>query len=108
MFILLGPNAIGISSVIYALESQISYLMGAIKTIDRKRARRIEVRPSALQRYVKEMDRRSSGSVWTDGGCKAYYTDEGGRNYAIFPGFAAEFRRRTRRFDPSAYTLAAR
>ena len=50
---------------------------------------------------------RSNGSVWTDGGCNAYYTDDDGRNYAIYPGFAAEFRRRTRRFDPEAYELAA-
>ncbi len=108
MFILLGPNAIGINSVIFTLESQINYVMGAIRTIDRRRARRIEVRPSALRRYVTEMDRRSRGSVWTDGGCMAYYTDEDGRNYAIYPGFAAEFRRRTRRFDPAAYAVATR
>lgn len=108
MFILLGPNAIGINSVIFTLESQINYVMGAIRTIDRKRAGRIEVRASALGRYVTEMDRRSRGSVWTDGGCKAYYTDDEGRNYAIYPGFAAEFRRRTRRFDAGAYTLATR
>ena len=108
MFILLGPNAIGINSVIFTLESQINYVMAAIKTIDRKRVSRLEIRPSALRRYVSEMDRRSSGSVWTDGGCKAYYTDESGRNYGIFPGLAAEFRRRTRRFDAGAYTVASR
>ena len=54
-----------------------------------------------------EIDRRSDRHVWTDGGCTAYYTDDDGRNYAIYPGFAAEFRRRTQRFDPDAYKLAA-
>ena len=107
MFILLGPNAIGINSVIFTLESQIQYVMSALETMKRRGLSRVEVRPDALASYVEEMDRRSAGSVWTDGGCTAYYTDPNGRNYAIYPGFAAEFRRRTRRFDPRPYELAA-
>jgi len=73
----------------------------------RRNASRIEVRPEALERYVDQCDRRSDGSVWTDGGCTAYYVDENGRNFAIYPGFASEYRRRTRRFDVEAYDLAA-
>jgi cation diffusion facilitator CzcD-associated flavoprotein CzcO len=106
MFILLGPNAIGINSVIFTLESQIQYVISALETMRRRGMKRVEVRADAMQRYVEEMDRRSAGSVWTDGGCNAYYTDSSGRNYAIYPGFAAEFRRRTRRFDDKAYVVA--
>ena len=105
MFILLGPNAIGINSVIFTLESQIQYVMSALEMMGRRELRRVEVRVEALERYVKEMDRRSRGSVWTDGGCTAYYLDSPGRNFALYPGFAAEFRRRTRRFDPNAYEV---
>ena len=106
MFILLGPNAIGINSVIFTLESQIQYVISALETMGRRGMKRVEVRADAMQRYVEEMDRRSAGSVWTDGGCNAYYTDSSGRNYAIYPGFAAEFRRRTRTFDDKAYVVA--
>lgn len=106
LFILLGPNAIGINSALFAIESQIQYALSAIQAMDHRGVRRVEVRPDALEAYVSEMDARSRGSVWTDGGCKAYYTDADGRNFAIYPGFAAEFRRRTRRFDDSAYLLA--
>ncbi len=107
MFILLGPNSIGINSVIYSLESQIGYVMSALATMDDGRYRRLEVRPGALDDYVSEVDARSEGSVWTDGGCKAYYVDDTGRNFALYPGFAAGFRRRTRRFDADRYELAA-
>lgn len=107
MFILLGPNAIGINSVIYTLESQIGYVMSALRRMQREGLRRVEVREQALASYVSEVDRRSRGSVWTDGGCKAYYVDDEGRNFAIYPGFAAEFRRRTRHFDPGVYELRA-
>jgi cation diffusion facilitator CzcD-associated flavoprotein CzcO len=107
MFILLGPNAIGINSVIFTLESQSNYVIQALATMDASGAKRIEVKPAALEQFIGEVDRRSEGSVWTDGGCKAYYTDANGRNFAIYPGFAAGFRRRTRRFDPAAYDLAS-
>jgi len=104
-FILLGPNSIGINSVIYSLESQIAYVIDALRRMDREGVRRVELRPEALASFIGECDRRSAGSVWTDGGCKAYYTDDAGRNFALYPGFVSEYRRRTRRFDPRHYVL---
>ncbi len=105
MFILLGPNSIGINSVIFSLESQINYVMSALKTMDRRGVRRVEVRPEALAGFVSEVDRRSAGTVWTAGGCKAYYVDDTGRNFGLYPGFATGFRRRTRRFDTAPYVM---
>lgn len=105
MFILLGPNSIGITSVIFSLESQMAYVMSALETMDRRGLTRVEVRPEALLGFVEEVDRRSVGSVWTAGGCKAYYVDDTGRNFALYPGFAAGFRRRTRRFDAGPYAV---
>lgn len=107
MFILLGPNSIGINSVIFSLEAQIAYVMSALAQMDAGGVDRVEVTPEALQAYVDEVDRRSAGSVWTDGGCQAYYLDDTGRNFAIYPGFAAGYRRRTRRFDPGPYRIRA-
>jgi cation diffusion facilitator CzcD-associated flavoprotein CzcO len=107
LFILLGPNAIGINSVIFTLESQIAYVIDALAQMSVDGWGRLEVRPEPYERFIAEVDQRSEGSVWTDGGCKAYYTDAEGRNFAIYPGFAAGFRRRTRRFDPEAYALSA-
>jgi len=106
MFILLGPNSIAINSVIFSLEAQIAYVISALETMERQAVRRIEVRPEALEGFVSEVDRRSEDTVWTAGGCNAYYLDDNGRNFAIYPGFASGFRRRTRRFDPAAYELA--
>jgi cation diffusion facilitator CzcD-associated flavoprotein CzcO len=105
LFILLGPNSIGINSVIFSLEAQIAYVVSALNVMEKQRAARIEVSPAALEGYIADCDRRSAGSVWTDGGCTAYYLDEHGRNFAIYPGFASEYRRRTRRFDPAPYEL---
>lgn len=107
MFILLGPNSIGINSVIFSLESQFAYVMSALARMERDGVTRLEVRADALDGYVEEVDRRSAGSVWTEGGCQAYYLDDSGRNFALYPGFAAHFRRRTRRFDPEPYRIGS-
>ena len=107
MFILLPPNSIGINSVIFSLESQIAYVMDALRTMERHGITRIELQPEAFADHIAECDRRSTGSVWTDGGCKAYYTDDEGRNYAIHPGFESGDRWRTRRFDLARYMVAA-
>ena len=106
-FILLGPNSIGINSVIFSLEAQIAYVMDALRVMESEGAARLELRPEALDAFVAECDARSDGSVWTAGGCKAYYVDDNGRNFGIYPGFASEYRWRTRRFDPAPYLLTA-
>ena len=107
LFTLLGPNSIGLNSVIFSLESQIQYVMDALRLMERRALVSVEVRPDALDRYVDDVDRRSEGTVWTAGGCQSYYLDDSGRQFALYPGFASSFRRRTRRFDADAYVLEA-
>jgi cation diffusion facilitator CzcD-associated flavoprotein CzcO len=105
-FILLGPNAIGINSLIFSLESQIAKVMDALRTMERRAITRIEPQPEVLADHVAEFDRRGTGSIWADVGGKACYTDHEGRNGAIYPGFASWYRWRTRRFDVAAYAVA--
>ena len=42
--------------------------MDALRTIERRGITRIELAPEALADDIAECDRRSTGSVWTDGG----------------------------------------
>ncbi len=104
-FVLLGPNTVAVNSAVFSIEAQIEYVTDALKTMERKRLRRLELRDGILEDFVDEMDESSEGTVWTAGGCNAYYTDDEGRNFAIYPGFAAGFKHRTRRFDADRYEL---
>ena len=105
LFVLLGPNSIGINSAIFSLEAQMRYATQAIRELERRGARRIEVRPEVVSAYRREIDARNAGTVWTEGGCASYYLDDSGRQFALYPGFAAQYRRRTRRFDAGAYVI---
>jgi hypothetical protein len=44
-------------------------------------------------------------TVWNSGGCRSYYLDASGRNFAGWPWSLTELRRRLARFDPSDYEL---
>ena len=107
-FILLGPNTgLGHTSVVLMAESQVSYVLDALRTMRERRAAAVEVRAEAQAAYNAGVQSRMSGTVWNSGGCKSWYIDATGKNSTIWPGTTWSFRRRTRRFDPEHYVLHA-
>jgi cation diffusion facilitator CzcD-associated flavoprotein CzcO len=105
LFLQIGPNTgLGHNSMIYMIESQLSYILGALRLMERRGLGAVEVRPSVLAGYNRELQRRLAGSVWNSG-CQSWYLHASGRNSSIWPGQTWEYRRRTRRFDPAAYVL---
>ncbi|RFF29260.1 flavin-containing monooxygenase [Wenzhouxiangella sediminis] len=105
LFILLGPNtALGHSSVLLMIESQIRYLLSALDRLQAAGGEPLEVKQEAEQAWNDWIERRLSRSVWNAGGCSSWYLHPAsGRNTTIWPGFTFDFRRRLRRFDPEAY-----
>lgn len=78
----------------------------AIKLMDRRRLRSVEVRPVVQQAYNAALHVRLQKAIWTVGGCKiGSVRPVGDRDVTLWPGFTWQFRRKTRRFDPLAYTL---
>ena len=107
-FMLLGPNTgLGHTSVLYMVESQLAYVVGALKHLSRSGAATLDVRSSALAEWVREMDGSLASTVWNAGGCRSWYLDRTGRNATIWPGPTFRFRRRLRTFDPAPYELGA-
>lgn len=105
LFTLLGPNTgLAHSSVIYMLESQVRYVIDALALLDRAGARTLEPRPEAQAAFVRGVDRRLAGSVWTR--CHSWYRGRDGRVSAIWPDFTFRYRARTRRADPRDLLLS--
>jgi cation diffusion facilitator CzcD-associated flavoprotein CzcO len=106
LFILLGPNTgLGHSSMIYMIESQLAYVIGALRELRARGARTVEVRPETVERFNAEVQRRMRGTVWNSG-CRSWYIDSEGRNPTLWPDWTWRFRRRTARFDPAEYVVA--
>jgi cation diffusion facilitator CzcD-associated flavoprotein CzcO len=101
-FLLYGPNTnLGHNSVVYMIESQIRYVMGAIDAL-RKGARSLDVLPAVQSRYNESLQRRLARTVW-ESGCSSWYKTAAGKNTNNWPGFTFEYRRRTRTFDLEDY-----
>jgi cation diffusion facilitator CzcD-associated flavoprotein CzcO len=107
LFFLLGPNTgLGHNSMVFMIESQIEYVLDALGRMRRDGVHAVEVRPDAQAAYNAQLQRDLEGTVWTASHCKSWYLDDTGRNRTLWPHFSYEFRRRLRRFDPSAYAAA--
>jgi cation diffusion facilitator CzcD-associated flavoprotein CzcO len=103
LFLLLGPNTgLGHSSMVYMIETQIDHVLRAIKTLQKRGASTIEVRPHVYRQFNQEVDARMRGTVW-DTGCPSFYLDATGRNGVLWPDWTWRFRRLATGFDEAAY-----
>ncbi|WP_172330030.1 NAD(P)/FAD-dependent oxidoreductase [Mangrovicoccus sp. HB161399] len=108
LFIINGPNTgLGHNSVVYIIEAQVDYIMGALDHIEASGAEVIEVTREAEDAYMETLDAMAAGTVWLAGGCKSWYVDDrSGRLTLVWPDFAHSFRDENGVFHPEKYTLA--
>jgi cation diffusion facilitator CzcD-associated flavoprotein CzcO len=107
-FLLIGPNTgLGHSSMVFMIESQIAYILDALKTMDAEGLREVEVRRDVQRAFVDGVRSSMRNTVWTRGGCTSWYLDSEGRNTTLWPSFTFRFRQLTRRFNPAEYRTLA-
>lgn len=107
LFFIIGPNTgLGHNSMVYMIESQISYILSALRLMQSQQVQAVEVQPATQTTYNAQVQKQLQGTVWSSG-CKSWYLDKLGRNTTLWPSFTFRFRRLTRRFDPAVYTLTA-
>ncbi len=105
LFLLVGPNTgLGHNSIVYMIESQIAYVLDALRTMRELGLAAVDVRPEALIASNAQVQRWMAGTVWTSGGCASWYLDRSGRNTTLWPTYTFTFRRQLRRFDRAAFT----
>lgn len=104
-FTITGPNTgLGHNSMIYMIESSVTYVLGAIKAIRAGQLHSVEVKPEVQRAFNVDLARRMKGTVWSSG-CKSWYLDKDGKNFTLWPGFTFVYRRMTRRFDIENYLV---
>jgi cation diffusion facilitator CzcD-associated flavoprotein CzcO len=104
-FMLYGPNTnLGGNSIIYMLEGQIGYALGAIQALDAEQLGWLDVRPDVQDAFNSWVQTASQASVW-ESGCHSWYTTATGRNTNNWPDHTFLYRYRVRRFDLGAYRV---
>lgn len=105
LFMLYGPNTnLGHSSIVYMLESQIAYLLDAVRHLASGR-KWLDVKPEVQGAFNVRIQQRSKQTVW-DSGCTSWYKTAEGKNTNNWPGYTFEYRRATRRLRPADYQMA--
>ncbi|WP_137885381.1 NAD(P)/FAD-dependent oxidoreductase [Pseudomonas sp. 2FE] len=105
LFFLMGPNTgLGHNSMVYMIESQIHYVLGALNLLSERKLQSLEVKRAVQDSFNAKLQGQLGNSVWNAGGCKSWYLHPvSGRNCTVWPGFTWRFRLLTRNFDPAAY-----
>jgi cation diffusion facilitator CzcD-associated flavoprotein CzcO len=106
LFFIVGPNTgLGHNSMVYMIESQIAYILDALRLMRDRQLRALEVRADAQAAYNARLQRGLKNAIWSVGGCRSWYLLPNGKNVTLWPGYTWQFRRQTRRFDAAAYHL---
>ena len=104
-FMLYGPNTnLGGNSIIYMLEGQIGYVLGALQALDSDGLDWLDVRPEVQRAFNIWVAEASRSSVWQSG-CHSWYTTATGRNTNNWPDQTFRYRRRVRQFDLASYRV---
>jgi cation diffusion facilitator CzcD-associated flavoprotein CzcO len=106
LFFIVGPNTgLGHNSMVYMIESQIAYILDALKLMRDQQLQALEVRAEVQAAYNAKLQRGLKNAIWSVGGCRSWYLLPNGKNVTLWPGYTWQFRRQTRRFDAAAYAL---
>lgn len=109
LFLIVGPNVgLGHSSMVYMIESQVAYVMDALKVMQQIGKPVAEVKAEKQAEFNARLQEKTAGTVWNTGGCKSWYLHpKSGKNVTLWPGFTWQFRNETKKFDAEAYELSA-
>ncbi|MDH3685823.1 MAG: NAD(P)/FAD-dependent oxidoreductase [Myxococcales bacterium] len=105
-FIMMGPNTgPGHTSVLVFTEAQIHYALQAIREMKDEGWKWADVRQDVQDEYNAQIQGRMKHMSWQSG-CNSWYLNADGSNHALYPGPAAEYAFRARKFVPSEYEIS--
>lgn len=105
-FLLLGPNSgLGHNSVILMIEAQVNYVIQLLRQAqDTGEGAQIAPRAEAAQDFDVRLQADLGERVWA-ANCGAWYVDETGRNFTLYPHAVRHFIREMKAADPAEYEV---
>ncbi|MDH3236869.1 MAG: NAD(P)/FAD-dependent oxidoreductase, partial [Alphaproteobacteria bacterium] len=104
-FMLYGPNTNSSGSIVFMLESQIRYVLSALRAMRRRRAQAMEVREARQRDFNDDIQARIGETVLVHEGCHSYFQTASGKVVTQWPGFMMAYRMRTRRVVSADYSF---
>lgn len=104
-FLVLGPNVLVYDSFFRLAEAQVGYIVDGLKKIQAQQISKLCIKSSVISAHNQQVQKHLQGTVFNSGGCKSYYLDQNGRNFAAWPWSLAELQRRLKRFRIEEYDV---
>ena len=103
-FLVLGPNILVYDSFIGIAEAQIGYIVDGLVKMKAKNIKQLQIKKDVLDKHNDSLQKHLKTTVFNAGGCKSYYLDQNGRNFAAWPWSLKELRNRLKALDLDHYS----
>lgn len=90
--------------MVFMIESQVRYVLDALRQMREERVQAVDVRPSIQDGFNRGIQQKLDHTIWSAGGCASWYMDpRSGKNTTLWPGFTWQFWRATQTFRMADY-----
>lgn len=104
-FLVLGPNVLVYDSFIGLAEAQLGYIVDGLLKMKEQGISKLTIRKDVLVRHNALVQEHLKTTVFNSGGCRSYYLDKNGRNFAAWPWSLDALKQRLVAFDLADYDL---
>lgn len=106
-FLVLGPNILVYDSFIGIAEAQIDYIVNGLLKMRDLKFTRFEIKKDVIHKHNLKVQKQLQTTVFNAGGCKSYYLDANGRNFAAWPWSLKQLKNQLKELDLKHYNTAS-
>lgn len=106
-FLVLGPNILVYDSFIGIAEAQIDYIVSGLLKMRDQKIKRFDIKKDVITMHNIKVQKHLKTTVFNAGGCKSYYLDQNGRNFAAWPWSLQELKNQLKDLDLNKYNVAS-
>ena len=104
-FLVLGPNILVYDSFIGIAEAQIEYIVDGLVKMKASNIKQLQIKKDVLDKHNHSLQKHLKTTVFNAGGCKSYYLDVNGRNFAAWPWSLKTLKRQLKYMDLNHYSI---
>ncbi|MEQ1345335.1 flavin-containing monooxygenase [Acinetobacter seifertii] len=104
-FLMLGPNVLVYDSFIGLAEAQLQYIVDGLLQMKAKGIAKLSVKSEVIKKHNELVQKHLQTTVFNSGGCKSYYLDANGRNFAAWPWSLKKLRQRLKHLKLEEYEV---
>ena len=104
-FLVLGPNVLVYDSFIGLAEAQLDYIVDGLQKIKSGNIAKLNIKPDVLKAHNDKVQKHLKTTVFNSGGCKSYYLDANGRNFAAWPWSLKQLKVRLKQLNLDDYQV---